>query len=293
MCRAPASALVTASVDFGAGYQQVSHRLVLFLRTAAGAENRLDASPPRAGERRPLDGVADPRRVRGAAGEVDFFPARGESTRDAKAVCAVCPVRRDCLEFALRLKVAHGVWGGLSERERRNLRRDRRRAATERSRRRGTVSTVTGAGRLNRVGSAPDDWCGSCPPRSVTESGFDVGPISHPTRGPGLCRGLPGLRAPEDAAAVAEDQQVDRARGDDERQRQRRRDATVAASAPRREPSAKRTLRGRRRWATTRTFLRAARRFRRRTGDEAVEKLPCRRRRSSRTAPPLGDGPCG
>jgi WhiB family redox-sensing transcriptional regulator len=61
------------------------------------------------------------------AGQVDFFPGRGESTRDAKAVCAVCPVARDCLEFALRLKVAYGVWGGLSERERRNLRRDRRR----------------------------------------------------------------------------------------------------------------------------------------------------------------------
>ena len=62
--------------------------------------------------------------------EVDFFPARGESVRDAKAVCARCPVRSECLEFALRLKVAHGVWGGLSERERRTLRRDRHRAAT-------------------------------------------------------------------------------------------------------------------------------------------------------------------
>ena len=62
------------------------------------------------------------------AGEVDFFPARGESVREAKAVCAQCPVRRECLEFALRLKVAHGVWGGLSERERRTLRRDRHRA---------------------------------------------------------------------------------------------------------------------------------------------------------------------
>ena len=61
------------------------------------------------------------------AGEVDFFPARGESVRDAKAVCAVCPVKRECLDFALRLKVAHGVWGGLSERERRTLRRDRHR----------------------------------------------------------------------------------------------------------------------------------------------------------------------
>jgi WhiB family redox-sensing transcriptional regulator len=61
------------------------------------------------------------------AGEVDFFPARGESVRDAKAVCAACRVKSECLEFALRLKVAHGVWGGLSERERRTLRRDRHR----------------------------------------------------------------------------------------------------------------------------------------------------------------------
>lgn len=60
--------------------------------------------------------------------EVDFFPARGESVRDAKAVCACCPVRVECLDFALRLKVAHGVWGGLSERERRSLRRERHRA---------------------------------------------------------------------------------------------------------------------------------------------------------------------
>jgi WhiB family transcriptional regulator, redox-sensing transcriptional regulator len=62
------------------------------------------------------------------AHEVDFFPARGESVRDAKAVCALCPVKRECLDFALRLKVAHGVWGGLSERERRALRRERHRA---------------------------------------------------------------------------------------------------------------------------------------------------------------------
>lgn len=64
------------------------------------------------------------------AGRVDFFPARGESVRDAKAVCAVCAVKAECLDFALRLKVAHGVWGGLSERERRSVRRDRHRAAT-------------------------------------------------------------------------------------------------------------------------------------------------------------------
>jgi WhiB family redox-sensing transcriptional regulator len=62
------------------------------------------------------------------AGRVDFFPARGESVRDAKEVCATCRVRVECLDFALRMKVAHGVWGGLSERERRTLRRDRNRA---------------------------------------------------------------------------------------------------------------------------------------------------------------------
>jgi WhiB family redox-sensing transcriptional regulator len=61
------------------------------------------------------------------AGKVDFFPARGESVREAKAVCATCSVRDECLEFALRTKVVHGVWGGMSERERRGLRRERRR----------------------------------------------------------------------------------------------------------------------------------------------------------------------
>ncbi len=61
------------------------------------------------------------------AGAVDFFPARGESVRDAKEVCARCEVKSECLDFALRLKVAHGVWGGLSERERRLLRRERHR----------------------------------------------------------------------------------------------------------------------------------------------------------------------
>jgi WhiB family redox-sensing transcriptional regulator len=65
-------------------------------------------------------------------GEVDFFPARGESARDAKAVCARCNVRTDCLEYALRSEPLCGVWGGLSERERRQLRRDRERAGAAR-----------------------------------------------------------------------------------------------------------------------------------------------------------------
>lgn len=55
-----------------------------------------------------------------------FFPDRGESLRDVKAVCAGCPVRRECLDYALDNNEKVGVWGGLSERARRQIRRDRR-----------------------------------------------------------------------------------------------------------------------------------------------------------------------
>ncbi|MEO6126452.1 MAG: WhiB family transcriptional regulator [Ilumatobacteraceae bacterium] len=63
-----------------------------------------------------------------------FFPERGASTREAKEVCRGCVVRLDCLEFALVNGEKFGIWGGLSERERRRLRRQRaqstRRTAT-------------------------------------------------------------------------------------------------------------------------------------------------------------------
>jgi WhiB family transcriptional regulator, redox-sensing transcriptional regulator len=55
-----------------------------------------------------------------------FVVERGESTDPAKAVCATCPVRSDCLDWALSTGEKHGVLGGYSERERRKLRRDRR-----------------------------------------------------------------------------------------------------------------------------------------------------------------------
>jgi WhiB family redox-sensing transcriptional regulator len=60
------------------------------------------------------------------ADRVEFFPARGESTREAKAVCATCSVRRECLEYALQWDHLCGVWGGTSERERRQVRRRNR-----------------------------------------------------------------------------------------------------------------------------------------------------------------------
>lgn len=60
-----------------------------------------------------------------------FFPATEEGAGPAKAVCATCPVRSACLEWALATRQQEGVWGGLSESERRRLRR--RRQAAERA----------------------------------------------------------------------------------------------------------------------------------------------------------------
>ena len=57
-----------------------------------------------------------------------FFPERGASTREAKEVCRGGVVRQDCLEFALRNGEKFGIWGGLSERERRRIRRQRAQA---------------------------------------------------------------------------------------------------------------------------------------------------------------------
>ncbi len=54
-----------------------------------------------------------------------FFPERGASTREAKEVCRGCVVREDCLEFALTNGEKFGIWGGMSERERRRIRRRR------------------------------------------------------------------------------------------------------------------------------------------------------------------------
>ena len=50
-----------------------------------------------------------------------FFPEKGGSARDAKRVCRGCEVRDKCLEYALNNDERFGVWGGLSERERRHL----------------------------------------------------------------------------------------------------------------------------------------------------------------------------
>ena len=61
-----------------------------------------------------------------------FFEAREEKERreaNAKVICSRCPVRIDCLEYAIRIREPHGVWGGMSEAERRALIRERDRRA--------------------------------------------------------------------------------------------------------------------------------------------------------------------
>ncbi len=52
-----------------------------------------------------------------------FFPEKGGSTRDAKRICTSCEVKAQCLDYALQNDERFGIWGGLSERERRKLRK--------------------------------------------------------------------------------------------------------------------------------------------------------------------------
>jgi WhiB family redox-sensing transcriptional regulator len=52
-----------------------------------------------------------------------FFPERGENSTQAKKVCTGCPVRTECLQYATDNNIRHGVWGGLAEMDRRDLKR--------------------------------------------------------------------------------------------------------------------------------------------------------------------------
>jgi WhiB family transcriptional regulator, redox-sensing transcriptional regulator len=52
-----------------------------------------------------------------------FFPARGQSSATAKAICRRCEVKADCLEHAVRTGEQHGVWGASTDAERRRIRR--------------------------------------------------------------------------------------------------------------------------------------------------------------------------
>jgi len=55
-----------------------------------------------------------------------FFPSDGVGVEAARRICATCPVKEPCLEYALAFRIDHGVWGGSSERERRRILKRRR-----------------------------------------------------------------------------------------------------------------------------------------------------------------------
>ncbi|HMC42127.1 MAG TPA: WhiB family transcriptional regulator [Acidimicrobiales bacterium] len=58
-----------------------------------------------------------------------YYPVSEEDAGVAKAICAECPVRETCLEYALANRERDGVWGGATERERRRMIRQRRKSA--------------------------------------------------------------------------------------------------------------------------------------------------------------------
>ncbi len=65
---------------------------------------------------------------RGPQSEVFFPPRQSERKHDrlererrAKAICGICPVRSDCLSYAMEIRESHGIWGGLSESERKSM----------------------------------------------------------------------------------------------------------------------------------------------------------------------------
>ena len=79
-----------------------------------------------------LDAIESDWRNHARCTEVDgeiFFPEKGGSTRPAKKICRECEVRAECLQSALDSRELHGIWGGLSDRERRPLLRNQGRRA--------------------------------------------------------------------------------------------------------------------------------------------------------------------
>jgi WhiB family redox-sensing transcriptional regulator len=58
-----------------------------------------------------------------------WFPERGTTNKPMLAVCATCPVKTHCLEYAIAHGEHHGIWGGTSERQRRRIRQQRNKGA--------------------------------------------------------------------------------------------------------------------------------------------------------------------
>lgn len=114
--------------ELGEQAQRTALKVTRVRKTGASA---LAAVQPRPVAKQAHDDIDESETRQGLAWQVDalcaqtdpeaFFPEKGGSTRDAKRICASCDVRGDCLEYALGNDERFGVWGGLSERERRKL----------------------------------------------------------------------------------------------------------------------------------------------------------------------------
>ena len=94
---------------------------------SAGPSGDQEANVRRAQERLNMAWQAFAR-CKGVPAEV-FYPLTDEEAEEPKAICAKCPVREACLEYAIAAREKDGVWGGLTDRERRRLIRRRRRSA--------------------------------------------------------------------------------------------------------------------------------------------------------------------
>ena len=84
-----------------------------------------------------------------------WFPEKGGSVKAPKKICGACPVRADCLEYALENRFTYGIWGGLTERQRRAILADRERAA-------GLSRCQSGHHVLTAANVLPNGKCGPC-----------------------------------------------------------------------------------------------------------------------------------
>ena len=111
-----------------------------------------------------LAGIAsrEPWQEQAVCAQVDpeiFFPDKGGSPRQAKQICAECPVRLQCLEFALEHNERHGVFGGLTERERQSIRK------------RPPVGFCGNGHERAVVGTTPEGHCAQC--RRESQRSYD------------------------------------------------------------------------------------------------------------------------
>lgn len=60
----------------------------------------------------------------------EFYPPRGGDLAGPRAVCAECPVQNECLNYAIENGDHFGIWGGLSDKQRRKVRRQQREIAS-------------------------------------------------------------------------------------------------------------------------------------------------------------------